>query len=311
MPLKYIIAVGRYLLSRKINKLGIVILVLSTFTLNSCYKFSGDQTIPSYLRIDSIGLNTDYFTEGSNTHNITDAWVYIDDNLIGVFELPAVVPILKSGPQNLDIRAGIKLNGISSTRVPYPFYKPITNEEFNLYPDSVIDMGVINTRYESDVVFAWMEDFEDSGITLEEISTSDTAIKRTSQNDPNALIDEYSLHSGVVNLTEDKPVWSSASISSFPITSQGSSVLLELDFKTDNYFSVGLLILEYNTFIKIPLVIANHSNTWRKIYINLGPNISLHPQGDYFKVVFESEIENDKTRADIYLDNIKLLYFQQ
>jgi len=311
VPLKTIIAVGRYLSDNRINKQGIVILILSTFTFTGCYKFSGDQTIPSYIRIDSIGLNTDYNTEGSNSHNITDAWVYIDDNLIGVFDLPAVVPILKEGPQNIDIRAGIKLNGISSTRVPYPFYKPISFDEYELYPDSVRNMGVISTGYESNLEFAWMEDFEVPGITLEENSTSDTAIKRTSPGDPNAFIDEYSQYSGVVSLAEDKPIWSSTSIKSFPIIKQGSSLLLELDFKTNNYFSVGLLIKDPSQFVKIPLVVANHSDTWKKIYINLGPNVSLHPQGDYYKIVMESQLESGSSKADIYLDNIKLIYFQQ
>lgn len=312
MPLKTIEAVGRYKLRNRLNKLGIVfILILSTFTFNSCYKFSGDQTIPSYIKIDSIGLSTYYFNEGSDSHNITDAWVYVDDNLIGVFELPALVPILKSGPQNIDVRAGIKLNGISSTRVPYPFYNAISFDGYELYPDSVRNMGYIKTTYQSNLVFAWMEDFEDSGLTFEEISISDTAIKRTVANDPNAYQDEYSQYSGIVNLTQDKPVWSATSLSSYPITKQGSAVLLEMDFKTNNYFNVGLLIKEYSQFIKIPLVILNHAETWRKIYINLGPNITLHPQADYFKVVIESEIEDENTQANIYMDNIKLIYFQQ
>jgi len=303
--------VGRYFVRNKINKLGIVILIAGTFTFNSCYKFSGDQTIPAYIRIDSIGLDTYYFTEGSNSHNITDAWVYLDDNLIGVFELPAIIPILKSGPQNIDIRAGIKLNGISSTRAPYPFYNPISFDGFELFQDSVRNMGVINTSYQSNLEFAWLEDFEDSGLTLEEISSSDTAIKRTAPDDPNAFKDEHSQYSGIVSLTKEKPIWSATSLDSYPITKQGSSVLLELNFKTNNYFSVGLLIKEYSQFVKIPLVVANHADTWRKIYINLGPNISLHPQGDYFKVVIESELEDAKSNADIYLDNIKLIYFQQ
>jgi len=167
----------------------------------------------------------------------------------------------------------------------------------------------IKTKYYSNLDFGWMEDFEDSGLTIEEISTSDTVIKRTGANDPNAYTSEYSQYSGVVSLTEDKPIWSSTSLSSFPIPKQGSAVLLELDFKTDNYFNVGLLIKEYGQFVKIPLVIMNHADTWRKIYINLGPNISLHPQADYYKVVLESELENSSTSANIYIDNIKLIYY--
>jgi len=48
---------------------------LFTFSLNSCYKFEGDQTVPSYLKIDSINLETYYPEEGSNSSKITDVWV--------------------------------------------------------------------------------------------------------------------------------------------------------------------------------------------------------------------------------------------
>ena len=264
--------------------------------------------MPSYLKIDSLGLETYYHEEGANTSKITDAWVYINDNLIGVFELPAVVPVLKKGPQDIDVRCGIKLNGISSTRVPYPFYLPVSFDNYELYEDSVHVLGKFNTAYTPNLEFGWMEDFEDSGLTIEEISTSDTAIKRTDPDDPDAYLSEFSNYSGIVNLTEEKPVWSATSLASFQIPRQGSSVLLEIDYKTNNYFNVGLLIKEYGQFIKIPLLTMNHSSTWNKIYINLGPNISLHPQADYYKVVIESGLETGRTSGTIYLDNIKLIY---
>jgi hypothetical protein len=63
------------------------ILAFSFFLLlllaqTSCEKFSGDQTVPAYMKIDSIRLTTDYSTQGTAIHNITDAWVYIDGQLI-------------------------------------------------------------------------------------------------------------------------------------------------------------------------------------------------------------------------------------
>lgn len=300
---------GRYRNWNRTNNLGIIgILIFTTLSFSSCYKFEGDQTIPSYLKIDSISLDTYYPEEGANTQKITDAWVYINDNLIGVFELPAVVPVLKKGPNDIDIRCGIKLNGISSTRVPYPFYSPVSFENYELYEDSIHVLGSIETKYTPNLEFGWMEDFESSGLTLEEVSTSDTAIKRTIAGDPNAYLSEYSSYSGIVNLTTEKPTWSATSLNSFEIPKQGSSVLLELDFKTDNYFNVALLLKEYGQFVKIPLLTMNHSSTWNKIYINLGPNISLHPQAEYYKVVIESGLEAGKSSATIYLDNIKLVY---
>ncbi len=49
----------------------------------SCEKFEGEQTIPSYISIDTFYLrdNPD-IQEGKLTHDFTDAWVYVDDQII-------------------------------------------------------------------------------------------------------------------------------------------------------------------------------------------------------------------------------------
>ncbi|HEY9115555.1 MAG TPA: hypothetical protein VIN10_12725 [Bacteroidales bacterium] len=277
--------------------------------LNSCYKFEGDQTIPSYIRIDSVSLITDYYDEGSSSEGITDAWIYVDDALIGAFELPATVPVLANGIHKLEIRPGIKLNGISSTRAPYPFYKPITFTNFNFVPDSVLTVGNPTTEYYSNTEFAWLEDFENSSITIVENLGSDTVIKRTQPaGNPEAFSYDNSKYSGVVNLTTEKPVWTALSYNQFQNQPQGSLVLLELDFKTDNYVSIGVVVLENSAYVKVPLLTLNHAEEWTKIYVNLGPNLSLHPGANIYQVFFESALEEGKSDASIYLDNIKLVY---
>ena len=57
---------------------------------SSCSKEESDG-IPAFINIDSIFLNDNI------TDNITDAWVYVNDNLQGVYELPVKFPILEEG----------------------------------------------------------------------------------------------------------------------------------------------------------------------------------------------------------------------
>ena len=45
------------------------------------------QEIPSYIKINEYSLYTTA-SQGSNSENISDIWVYADDQLIGTFELP-------------------------------------------------------------------------------------------------------------------------------------------------------------------------------------------------------------------------------
>jgi len=284
------------------------ILFATGLVFTSCYKFEGAETVPSYIQIDSILLETYYPEQGSNSHAIKDVWIYENDELIGAFELPALLPVLASGNKELEIRPGIKVNGISSTRAPYPFYQPIIYEDFEFIPDSIKYISDPTTVYYSNLNFGWIEDFERPGLTLTESSSSDTVIVRTQPaNNPDAFLTEHSKYSGLISLNTNAQVYSASSSNSFPIPKQGSPTLLEVNYKTDNYINVGIIIQENSTFIKIPLVIINHSDHWNKIYINLGPNLSIHPQATDFKVFFESVLENDALSASIYLDNIKLI----
>ena len=76
--------------------------LLIVLILSSCQK-EDTVDIPTYLKIDNIVLD-----EGNTTSIITDAWVYVNDQLQGVYELPAKFPVLEEDIQTVRIKAGIK-----------------------------------------------------------------------------------------------------------------------------------------------------------------------------------------------------------
>jgi len=274
--------------------------------LTSCNKFEGEQTIPAYIQIDTVQLNTDYFSQGSSTHNITDVWVYVNDRLVGAFELPATIPVLARGKQKLEIRPGIKLNGIGGTRVPYPFYQPYTLSDFNFIEDSVVKLNPV-TSYYNTTNFAWIEDFENASISIEKTSQSDTSIYKTNPiNSPEALLSEFSSCSGVISLDEQKSGFKLASFNAFILPGGGNPVMLEIDYKCTERIGVGLFAEINGTIVDLPLVVINRSENWNKIYINLGPNVSAYNEASNFKIYFEGNINEGD--AKYYLDNIKLVY---
>ena len=69
-----------------------ILLLISGVICSSCSKKDLEAEIPAYISIDDITLTTDLATQGSAAENITDAWVFINDNLVGVYELPATFP---------------------------------------------------------------------------------------------------------------------------------------------------------------------------------------------------------------------------
>ena len=166
---------------RKFTLYAFLVLAVFSVVFASCRKFEGSQTIPAYIHIESIVVDslTDYFTYGATTSKITDAWVYVDDDPIGCFELPATFPVLKHGPHKVTVYGGIMSNGIAAARATYPFYKPQIYESLNLVEDSIVNLQPVLNYYPigGGVEKGWMEDFETAN-TLLPVAGSDTSIIR-------------------------------------------------------------------------------------------------------------------------------------
>jgi len=288
---------------------SLIILFSFSIIFSSCHKFEGDVTVPAYLQIDTVFFVSDNPSQGDNSHEIVDLWVYVDDQQMGVFELPAKFPLLYNGKHKLEIRPGIKLNGISSTRAAYPMYKPIVYDNFEFYPDSVQKLNNLTFTYYNSVKFPWIENFENGNLTIEETPNSDTSLVITSPiNNPEAFLSANSKYSGQINLTKERPYYNGWSFYAYELPDLESPVMLELDFKTDTYVTVGLLVHYAGGYEPKPLVILNHSEEWNHIYINLTPTVSQYSNAIDFKILFEANIESDSELANIYLDNIKLIY---
>ena len=114
--------------------------------------------------------------EGTDSADIRDAWVYLDADLVGAFELPAHFPILTEGEQELRVIPGVVINGINGTRVAFPFYESFTHS-INLAPKQVYSLDSamqLKSSYKSEVEFPWdidsgQEGFEDTGISIDSI----------------------------------------------------------------------------------------------------------------------------------------------
>jgi hypothetical protein len=274
-----------------------------TMILLSCDKFSGDQTIPAYIHIEKINLTV---TDGQGTASdkITDAWIYVDDHLLGAYQLPATFPVLEKGKHKVTVHAGIKMNGIASTRVYYPFYKPV-DYQVELIEDSIVNLSPTVTYYES-TDFVWMEDFEGGGSSLEKTSKSDTSLV-ISSDDENVFEGTYA---GVVNLDDTALLFEASTMESYELPKTGSSIFLEMNYKTNNIFTVGIIGVGASQVIQEPIVVLNHSNEWNKVYINLTSTVTQMTNSLEFKVFFGAVKEDTVAAPKICVDNFKLLTFK-
>lgn len=282
--------------------------IIPGITALSCEKFKGDQTIPAYLRIDSIYLTTDYATQGTASHHITDAWVYVDDELIGAFELPAKFPVLKTGKHKVKVWPGIKKNGIAATRISYDYYSPI-QADMTLTPDSTAVpanttvKGRLKTTYQSYTLFIWKEDFENVSQTLDTTKRSTANIQDTPVG--SALTFEGN-HSGMVVLDSLHNAFECQTHSEYPIPD--SPVYLEMNFNTSFFLTVGVVTYGTTILYQTPVITLVPTNgAWKKIYIDLTSTLNAYSGMSTYRVYLGTTNFQERTKDTIRFDNFKIV----
>ena len=290
----------------KIKQLNFILFFVMVTVVLSCSK-NDDSLIPSYIKIDTLILKSEA-AQGSASHKITDVWVFSKSGLIGVYELPADIPILEKGNTDLSIYAGIKLNGITATRVEYPFYKPVSITP-ELVNDSVINLSKINIEYVSDCNFAWLEDFENDNFSFRTTSNGKVLLQRTTESSEIfSLPGETNKSSVKATLTNDSVYLEYASYEAYKLPTDGErKTFLELNYKNNAEFAVGLLV-NGTSVEQRPVVIVNPSEKWNKIYINLTYALNQSSDANNFRVYIKMVKPEDVEKAYLYLDNIKLIH---
>lgn len=283
----------------------ILLALFFTFLLVGCQ----EDTTPSWLEIPSISLSTDEPLEGANTHNITDAWVYMDGTAVGVFELPARIPILEEGEHEFIIYAGIKNNGISATRIRYPFYERYETT-LNLVKGETISISP-TFYYKSNTKFELIEDFESPGMAFENAINSLSTIQFVDETQEPEIV-TYGFRCGGIYLTETDSLLKSLTTSYLNLP-KSEDVFLEIDFWNDNSIRMGIIAqnsTDYNEHTPLVQMNPQENPVWKKIYIDLKEDVSYEIYATSYELYFLSVLDVGNTTGTIYLDNIKIVCYQ-
>lgn len=299
---------------KKFYNIFLYILLPFVFALTSCEEYVNDG-IPSFIQIDSVNFRiTNPSVQGSASSNISDVWVYIDNQHVGVYELPAFFPVLFAGEHTLILRPGIKVNGIAGTRMYYPFYSRDTLA-VNLIQDSVLQLNGDKTpifTYTPQADFAWTENFEDYQSDLVKTTKSNTIVHIYSGEN---LEPKYGGNVCGQILIQDSTtffeVYNSEKLTCLP-AGDGSSIYLEMDFKCDTVMTVGIYAY-YDAsanIVQVPIMRVNPTDKWKKIYIYLTNSISQYFLTDSFRIYISggSVADSITERKEFYIDNLKLIY---
>jgi|LakMenEpi03Aug12_release.lakeMendotaPanAssembly.Ray.scaffolds.fasta_scaffold101281_2 hypothetical protein len=286
-----------------------VIFSLTLLLLAGCEKINPEEPTPGYIRINSFSLSTKADqSQGSNAAKITEAFVYVDDNLQGVYELPCRFPTLSTGSHRYTIRGGVLMNGIKATRISYPFYSWF-DTTFTLNPLENVTLHP-KIAYNPSTKFYWLEGFENLGISLKK-SRGSNEIQLIS--DPQNKFEGSA--SGLLKIEPGTLFGEVASTSSFVLPLKETPVYLEMNYKSNHPFSVGLYA-NFPSTVRQEAVIAlnptqnsDGSYYWNKIYINLTPNIAANSAATDFKIYFGALADSTYPTPEIYFDNLKLVSY--
>jgi hypothetical protein len=282
---------------------------------DACSLTSPAIPVPSYIHIEKINAEYSpkqtYASVGTDSSNISDAWVYVNDQYIGAFQLPCTFPVLTSGTnQVVSIDAGIEVSGISAERAQYPFYAQYTLSNVTLTRGQRITISPTVT-YLPSTIFAWMEDFESVSSSIVKdpnVNEPDTSVQIT--HNPSLIYQGKG--SGVVSLTTAVPVFAGISSLAFKLSTNSDSLTyLELNYKSNNSFVIGVYTAPFVVGISVPLpaISVNPSTTWNKMYVNLSTALAAASGTTSFNVYFYMSRDSSVTLPVLYLDNIKVLHF--
>jgi hypothetical protein len=285
-------------------------LLAAAMTLSSCELINPEEQIPAYIYVEDFTMqNNPDIEAGSLSHRISHVYAFVGTEFMGIYTLPALIPVLMEGEQPLILDAAIRENGISTTIQIYPFYERYETT-VNLQPAQIDTVAPV-TRYRSNIRIHFIEDFE-AGLPI---------FSENRDGNPNTFMDPTTEEvfeggrSGVVRLDTLNAFFDLGTSRSrlFPLKG-GGRIYLELNYKTDINFLVGLLEIDNsgNALSYFDFGVTAR-DTWNKIYFNL-TDLVIVTNADEYQIALTGglPIQGGKfslSQANVYLDNIKLISY--
>jgi hypothetical protein len=290
-----------------------IILILFIGIISSCQLFDQPEKIPSFVHIEDISFSISNSLQGTQSEKITDAWVYVDGNFEGIYELPSTLPLHYEGNHEITIYPGIKKNGISADREKYPFYTSFA-QNINLTPDSIIE--IFPEVYYEDDLFIWIEDFEDPQGRFSPFINSDADI--TIINSPSNEVFEGK--SGAINMNASNYYCELRTdvldFNNFP-KNLNIPAYIEMNYSCNFPFAVGVLHKDasISAYQKQPIITlfptsTDSLDTWNKTYLFISDATNFYTSATEFDLYIAVSNSQGNDNVKIRLDNIKVIYRQ-
>lgn len=257
---------------------------------------------PAYLRISEARV----IIEG-DTLLISpplDAWVYPKGRFLTITEVGGRVPIVPADQTPILLAGGVRVNGISAQRRPYPFWE-FDTLRLQLFPEQEISYAPLY-RYFPDTLLQYIlrEDFESPQLSFRLLNLGEpgaASLRRTIANSWRGF------WSGEITFSPAAIFQAESNISfEFPRT----EVWLELSVKGTRNLGVGLTREDKRTgsFVsrEVLLLLRPSDEGWSTFYIDLTPWVS-QGAGLYRYRLYLTSIGDTASTHTLFLDDIRIL----
>ena len=273
--------------------------------LTACIK---NNPNPSWIEVNPFILESNPAlsgAEGQLSQDFRDVWLYVDDQMVGCFQTPFKIPILKEGNVNIKLYPAIRNNGIATDKKIYPFMN-VYEINAQLIKDQTVTINP-KTSYVYNANF-WIEDFEDASIKIQDDPNTSVASLFVSSDN---LTPFNGFNYGKVVLNALDSVWVANTTEQLAIA-KNKPCFMEVDYYNTNRFVQGFLALNTNgSFYQDNAgfnLQALNTIKWKKMYIELTELIGNSANGSNFIQTFKANLEEGQAETFICIDNIKIIY---
>jgi len=269
----------------------IFIIAIFLLSIVSCVKVPNNG-IPSYIKLESVSIETDSVNQGSTIHGIKDLWVESEGVDIGAYEFPITFAALLSGNKKIIINAGVWFNDKNTDHRIYPVLETYTAIFDFVEKDTVVIKPVF--KYKAGVDFLYIEDFT--------TNNNFDKLERSELSDVNNLEGKC----GVLTLSANDKT--KTAISTTPIEiNVGNRVYVEISFKSEAYIGFGIESAFDNKILST-FAIYEPTPEWHTAYFEITEFISSVKAGQY-KFFLNAQKNEDGKEEKVYFDNFKILQF--
>jgi len=274
------------------------------YVMAGCNIINPSEPTPTYVHIDSFAWNTAAERHGlSISHNITNVFVYYNDNPIGNFDLPCTFPVITQGDSGtLTVFPGVVLNGQNNFLAKYPFYQSY-DLGLKTQPGKVVNVHPITAFnvYMSDTIISNFNTIVGFGLASGTTPIAQHVdVANSSDGTP---FGQISLRTA----TNDTASEDSSRIQfPIPITSQS---IIEFEYKNTKPFYMGLQsnvlgVISYKSY----LVGLQPSDHWQKFYMTAGDFASQFT-GSTYTLFIKTSLDPGDTAGQVQIDNIQYLHY--